>query len=111
VRERVLLRDLESKLGEADPGLAAYVASRPADSIRAAQALLQRVLEAASAKGVTPSAAFARAVIEGPAPAEPKRPSGRSSGLVPAGASATRSREKMVWEWPEVSERVIEEWR
>jgi chromosomal replication initiator protein len=113
VRERVLLRDLESKLGEADPELAAYVASRPADSIRAAQALLQRVLEAASAKGVTPSAALARAVIEGPAPAPaaPKRPSGRSSGLVAAGAGATRSREKMVWEWPEVSERVIEEWR
>ena len=113
VRERVLLRDLESKLGEADPELAAYVASRPADSVRAAQALLQRVLEAASEKGVTPSAAFARAVIEGsaPAPATPKRPAGRSSGLVAAGASATRSREKMVWEWPEVSERVIEEWR
>ena len=112
VRERVLLRDLESKLGEADPELAAYLASRPADSIRAAQALLERVLEAASAKGVTPSAGFARAVIEGPAPAAaPRRPSGRSSGLVPAGASATRSREKMVWEWPEVGERVIEEWR
>ena len=113
VRERVLLRDLESKLGEADPELAAYVASRPADSVRAAQALLQRVLEAASEKGVTPSAAVARAVIEGPAqaPAAPKRPAGRASGLVPAGASATRSREKMVWEWPEVSERVIEEWR
>ena len=92
--------------------LAAYLASRPADSIRAAQALLERVLEAASAKGVTPSAGFARAVIEGPAPAAaPRRPSGRSSGLVPAGASATRSREKMVWEWPEVGERVIEEWR
>ena len=113
VRERVLRRDLESKHGEADPELAAYVASRPADSVRAAQALLQRVLEAASEKGVTPSAAVARAVIEGPAqaPAAPKRPAGRASGLVPAGASATRSREKMVWEWPEVSERVIEEWR
>ena len=112
VRERVLLRDLESKLGGADPELAAYVASRPADSIRAAQALLQRVLEAASAQGVTPSAALARTVIEGPAAAPTsKRPSGRSSGLVPAGASATRSREKMVWEWPEMSERVIEEWR
>ena len=113
VRERVLLRDLQSKLGEAEPELAAYVASRPADSVRAAQALLQRVLEAASEKGVTPSAAVARAVIEGPAqaPAAPKRPAGRASGLVPAGASATRSREKMVWEWPELSERVIEEWR
>lgn len=113
VRERVLLRDLESKLGTADPQLAAYVASRPADSVRAAQALLQRVLEAASAQGVTPSAAFAREVIEGqtPAPAAAKRSSSRSSGLVAPGASATRSREKMVWEWPEVSERVIEEWR
>jgi chromosomal replication initiation ATPase DnaA len=113
VRECVLRRDLESKLGEADPELAAYLASRPADSIRGAQALLDRVLEAASAKGVTPSAAFARTVIEDPAPVPtaPKRPAGRSSGLVPAGANATRSREKMVWEWPEVSERVIEEWR
>ncbi len=113
VRERVLLRDLGSKLGTADPQLAAYVASRPADSVRAAQALLQRVLEAAAAQGVTPSAAFAREVIEGqtPAPAAAKRSSSRSSGLVAPGASATRSREKMVWEWPEVSERVIEEWR
>ncbi len=84
VRQCVLLRDLASKLGEADPELAAYLASRPADSIRGAQALLDRVLEAASAKGVTPNAAFARTVIEDPAPAPtaPKRPAGRSSGLV-----------------------------
>jgi chromosomal replication initiation ATPase DnaA len=113
VRERVLLRDLEAKLGAADAELAAYVASRPAESIRAAQALLTRVLSAASAKGVPPTAALAREVIEGPAPAAsaPRRPAGRSSGIVAAGPGATRSREKMVWEWPEVSERVIEEWR
>ncbi|MEP6687107.1 MAG: DnaA/Hda family protein [Gemmatimonadales bacterium] len=113
VREQVLRRDLETKLGAADAELAAYVASRPAESIRAAQALLDRVLTAATAKGVPPTAALAREVIEGPvpAPAAPKRPAGRSSGLVAAGAPATRSREKMVWEWPEVSERVIEEWR
>jgi chromosomal replication initiation ATPase DnaA len=113
VRERVLLRDLEAKLGTADAELAAYVASRPAESIRAAQALLTRVLAAASAKGVAPTAALAREVIEGsrPAPAVPRRPEGRSSGIVAAGPGAIRSREKMVWEWPEVSERVIEEWR
>ncbi len=113
VRERVLLRELEAKLGTADAELAGYLASRPVDSIRAAQALLDRVLTAASAKGVPPTAALAREVIEGSAPATPapKRPAGRSSGLVAAGAPATRSREKMVWEWPEVSERVIEEWR
>lgn len=113
VRERVLMRDLEAKLGAADAELAAYVASRPADSIRAAQALLDRVLTAASAKGVPPTAALAREVIEGVAtpPVPTKRPAGRSSGLVAPGAPATRSREKMVWEWPEVGERVIEEWR
>jgi chromosomal replication initiation ATPase DnaA len=113
VRERVLLRDLEAKLGAADAELAGYLASRPAESIRAAQALLDRVLSAATAKGVPPTAALAREVIEGlaPAPAASKRSAGRSSGLVAAGAPATRSREKMVWEWPEVSERVIEEWR
>ena len=113
VRERVLVRELESKLGAADPELAAYVASRPADSMRATQALLSRVLSEASAKGVTATAAFAREVIEGPAPAPPaqQKPAGRTSGLVGAGTGAVRSREKMVWEWPEVSERVIEEWR
>lgn len=113
VRERVLMRDLETKLGAADAELAAYVASRPADSIRAAQALLDRVLTAASAKGVPPTAALAREVIEGVAtpPVTGKRPAGRSSGLVAPGAPATRSREKMVWEWLEVGERVIEEWR
>ena len=40
VRECVLRRDLESKLGEADPELAAYLASRPADSIRGARRCL-----------------------------------------------------------------------
>jgi chromosomal replication initiator protein len=113
VREQVLRRELETKLGAADAELAAYVASRPADSIRAAQALLDRVLTAATAKGVPATAALAREVIEGsvPSAAAAKRTAGRSSGLVAAGVPATRSREKMVWEWPEVSERVIEEWR
>ncbi|HET7426783.1 MAG TPA: DnaA/Hda family protein, partial [Gemmatimonadales bacterium] len=114
VRERVLVRELENKLGAADPELAAYVASRPADSMRATQALLSRVLSEASAKGVAATAAFAREVIEGPVPAPapaPQKPAGRTSGLVGAGTGAVRSREKMVWEWPEVSERVIEEWR
>jgi chromosomal replication initiator protein DnaA len=113
VRERVLARDLEAKLGASDAELAAYLASRPADSIRAAQGLLQRVLDAAASKGVPPTAALARELLEEPSAAAPapRRASGRSSGIVGAGANATRSREKMVWEWPEVAERVIEEWR
>jgi len=113
VRERVLARDLEAKLGAPHGELAAYLAGRPADSIRAAQALLQRVLEAAALQGVPPTAALARELLEQPAaaPPAPRRTSGRSSGIVGAGANATRSREKMVWEWPDVADRVIEEWR
>ncbi|MDQ3138973.1 MAG: DnaA/Hda family protein [Gemmatimonadota bacterium] len=114
VRERVLALELATRLGTADAELAGYLASRPADSIRAAQALLQRVLEAASAKGITPNAAFARALLEEPptdASAPRRAPGSRSSGIVAAGAAASRSREKMVWEWPETGDRVIEEWR
>ena len=116
VRERVLARDIEAKLGAPDADLAAYLATRPADSMRAAQALLQRVLDAATAKGVTANAGLAREVLEPPAAPPPpppaKRSGGRStSGIVAAGVSATRSREKMVWEWPAVGERVLEEWR
>jgi len=113
IRERVLARELETKLGAADPELAAYLASRPRDTIRATQALLERVLQAASARGVPPSAALAREVLEEPAPPPPapKHAASRSSGVLAAGPGATRSREKMVWEWPGVGDRVIEEWR
>jgi len=113
IRERVLARELETKLGAADPELAGYLASRPSDTIRATQALLERVLQAATARGVPPSAALARELLEEPAlpPPAPKHAPSRSSGVVAAGPGATRSREKMVWEWPGVGDRVIEEWR
>ena len=83
--------------------------------VRAAQALLQRVLAAAEAKGVAaerrPSRArCSRSRLRRRPRRSGRRPSG-SSGVVGAGAGATRSREKMVWEWPEVGDRVIEEWR
>jgi chromosomal replication initiator protein len=110
VRERVIARDIESKLGAADPALAAYVASRPAESVRAAQALLQRVLDAAAERHVAPTPVLAREVLEDAPP--PSRPqAGPASGIVAPGAGATRSREKIVWEWPQAGERVIEEWR
>jgi chromosomal replication initiator protein len=111
IREQVVARELELKTGSRDLELAAYVASRPAESIRAAQGLLHRVLEAAEAKQVAPSARLAREVLDG-TPAAPSRRSGsRSSGIVAPTAGGARSREKMVWDWPDVSERVLEEWR
>ena len=69
-------RDLEAKLGAADPELAAYLASRPADSIRGAQALLQRVLEAADGARASRRARRSRArCSRAPAPRAGRRPS------------------------------------
>jgi chromosomal replication initiation ATPase DnaA len=113
VRERVLGREIELKLGAPDPELAAYLAARPAETLREAQSLLQRVLEAAAGRGTPPSTAIARELLELPVPEvpSPRRNGPRSSGIVGAGASAVRSREKMVWEWPGVGDRLVEEWR
>ncbi|MEO6057567.1 MAG: DnaA/Hda family protein [Gemmatimonadales bacterium] len=112
VRERVLVRELGTRYGAADAELAAYLAARPAESIRAVQALLQRVLDAAAVEGASPDVAMARVLLEdAPAPATAQPTASRSSGIVATGAGATRSREKMVWEWPEIGDRIIEDWR
>jgi chromosomal replication initiator protein len=114
VRERVIARDLTARLGASDQALATYLASRPAESVRAAQGLVQRVLATAEERQIPPTAALAREILEGLAPAEgapPKRAPVRSSGIVAPSASGARSREKMIWEWPEVGDRLVEDWR
>jgi chromosomal replication initiation ATPase DnaA len=115
IRERVLSREIEAKLGAPDAELAKYLASRPADSVRAALALLQRVLDAAGASGAPATVALARETLDGPAAAPapaPREAAGkRSSGIVAPSAAGARSREKMVWEWPDIGERALEEWR
>jgi chromosomal replication initiator protein DnaA len=110
LRQQVLERLLRAKEGTPNAELVGYLGSRPADSIRAVHGLLQRVLNAAESQGVTPTAAVAREVLEGPAPKPPRRTAGRSSGVV-APASGARSREKIVWDWPDVTDRILEEWR
>jgi chromosomal replication initiator protein len=111
IRQQVIERSLKAKVGILDPELAGYLSSRPADSVRAVHGLLQRVLNAAEAQGVSTSAALAREVLEGSLPKPARRPaSTRSSGVV-APAGAARSREKIVWEWPDVGDRIVEEWR
>jgi chromosomal replication initiator protein len=111
MRHHVLERLLRTKLGAPDAELVDYLGSRPADSVRAVHGLLQRVLNAAESQGVAPTAALAREVLEAPAPKPAKRPvASRSSGVV-APAGSARSREKIVWDWPDVGDRIVEEWR
>ncbi|HUF36462.1 MAG TPA: DnaA/Hda family protein [Gemmatimonadales bacterium] len=113
IREQVASRELAAKAGAADPELVGVLASRPADSVRVVLAQVQRVLEAAQARGEPASAALAREVLDATPPAAPpsRRPATRSSGIVAPSVSGARSHEKMVWEWPDIGERIIEEWR
>ena len=111
IKHQVLERLVLEKAGAPDAELVDYIGSRPADSVRAMHGLFQRVLNAAESQGGTPTVALAREVLEAPAPKPPRRPvATRSSGIV-APASGARSREKVVWEWPDVGDRIVEEWR
>ncbi|MBA3317045.1 MAG: ATP-binding protein [Gemmatimonadales bacterium] len=121
LRERVSARELEAKIGAADQALVDHLAARPVDSVRMLVAQVQRVLNAAEARNVPPSVALAREVLDGVAPGRPadapragqtRRPPGqRGSGIVAPTAGGARSREKMVWEWPELADRLLEDWR
>ncbi len=111
LRQRMIERVLGARGGGPDADLVNYLAARPAESARAVQGAVQRVLNAADAGDGKVTVALAREVLEGttrrppaPAPAAPRPASG-------VAASGVRSREKMVWNWPGVSDRVIEEWR
>jgi chromosomal replication initiator protein len=111
IREAIVARMLRDKLGEAEPELAAYLASRPVETVRGLQGLVQRVVAAAEAEEVRPSAGLARQILEGSPVGPARRTSGmRTSGLLsPTGN--LRSREKMVWDWPDISDRLLEELR
>ena len=121
VREEVARRELRAKVAEPDPGLVEFFATRPVESVRVLLAQLQRLLNAAEARHAHPSVVLAREVLDGvppgppaeePAAAQPRRAGAhRTSGIVAPTAGGARSREKMVWEWPELGDRLIEDWR
>jgi chromosomal replication initiator protein len=121
VREAIARRELGSKGGEPDAALVEFFAVRPAESVRVVLAQVHRVLNAAEARQNPAGVALAREVLDGIAPpAAPEPPAAaqsrrhgaqRLSGIVAPTAGGARSREKMVWDWPEVTDRVIEDWR
>jgi len=115
VRLAVVKRLLAGTGAAQDAALADYLASRPADSVRAVQGLAQRVLSEAAAQGVAPSPSLAREVLEaidlGPARAARKSGAARASGILSPGIGLVRSREKMITVWPGIADRLIGELR
>ncbi|MEO8031072.1 MAG: DnaA/Hda family protein [Gemmatimonadota bacterium] len=110
VRFGIVRKLLPAQLDPAElEPLASYLAGRAVDSVRALQGLVQRVLNAAETQQLAPTAGLARRVLEG-APAAPARRStaGRASGVISPLASI-KSREKVVWDWPDPADRLIED--
>ena len=112
VKRTVLERLLTLQGINAEPVLIDYLADRHADSVRGLVAGVQRVVSAAAAQDAPVSAGLAREVLEGQAPREARRSAGlRTSGLVVSSLGGIKSREKMVWDWTDPTDRVIEEFR
>lgn len=112
--DRELRRDLSERILEehgieSDQELIGYLGDRPADSVRAVVGLVQRVIEAADARGLAPNAGLARELIEGALPRPRRSGEMRTSGVLVSPSGAVQSREKMIWSWPDPGERLIEE--
>jgi len=112
LRRSVLERLLTQQRLPMEPALLDYLADRPIDSVRSLTGVVQRVVEAAAAQDAPVTAGLARDVLEGAPPPGARRTAGlRTSGIVVSSAGGVRSREKMVWDWPAASDRVIEDLR
>lgn len=110
LRHRLIERLLSARLAAIDPALPGYLAAQPADSVRAVGVMVARIAQTADTRGRDADLALAREVIEGSVARTP-RPTSRPSGVVPIAAAGIQSREKMVWEWPDLGDHISEEWR
>jgi len=110
MREVMVRRLLDAQEVRADADVVQYLAARPADSARAVQGLVNRALSAMDASDQALPLQAARVAIEGRA----ARPSQAQaiSAMIPSGIDPVfASREKMVWDWPDIGDRVLEDGR
>jgi chromosomal replication initiator protein len=107
LREKLYARYLAPVEPPAEPGLLEYLADRPAASVREIVGTVHRLIAAAEVAGVPLSVALARAELEGAgsAPAPPP------SSVTTAADAFFLDAEKVVWDWPEIGGRVIEDLR
>jgi chromosomal replication initiator protein len=92
----------------ADDEVIDFLASRPADSARAVQGLVNRALSAIETEGGGLTVDAARAAVGGRAPRSSQAQA--ISAPMPSGVDpALLSREKVVWDWPDIADRLVEE--
>lgn len=109
LREKLAARFLASIGRGAPPDLLDVIGDPPVQSVRELIGLVNRLAAAADARGVDLDAALARAELGLGADA--------SATLAPAGAAQAAGdrtfldRERVVWEWPDIGGRLVEELR
>ena len=110
MRAGMVRRILAAQQVAADQGVVDYLASRPADGARAVTGMVNRVVASIDPTRETLTALMARIVLEGEV--------GRVSAVLAAASAVPRdidpllrSREKVVWEWPDIGDRLIEDLR
>jgi chromosomal replication initiation ATPase DnaA len=110
LRRSLVRQRLEAKYHEVYDSVVDYLADRPADSIRAVQSLVQRVVRAAQAEDREPDMAFVSALMDGALGAmHTASRAVRTSGVLTSPLASVTSREKVVWDWPDPVDRMIEE--
>jgi chromosomal replication initiator protein len=106
LRERLYARYLRELGVEATPAMIEYLASRPAMSVREIIGTANRVVASAEVAAVPVTMDFIRAALDpddsGPEGAAVKRAAADAFFL---------DREKIIWEWPDASARLIEDLR
>ena len=110
LRRTIVRRRLQGRVGSDDSEIVNYLADRGTDSVRSLLGVVQRAMNGAEAMGEQLNLETARKLLEEPGRAEARTsPPGRASGVIVTSLSALKSAEKMVWDWPNTTERVIEE--
>jgi chromosomal replication initiator protein len=107
LREKFFARQLAASGQRVDRALLEYLAARPVSSVAEVSTLVMRLRKAADVVGVPLTAALARKELEGSfaAPSVTRTTPGRSVD------ESFLDEEKVVWEWPELSGRAIEDYR
>ena len=110
LRRTIVRSHLEARVGSAEADVVDYLAERATESVRSLLNVVQRVVTGAEAMGRKLDVESARQLLEQAHKPEPRASSpGRASGGMAAPPGALRSQEKIVWDWPNMAERVIEE--
>jgi chromosomal replication initiator protein len=109
LREKLYARFLSDEDPQPEPELFAYLAERPVESVREIAGLVNRLRMAADVENVMISLALAKREFEGAGVQPVAAPTPRS---VPVGVDVFfLDDEKVVWDWPDVTGRVVEDLR